>query len=127
MAGSISKTCLTLLPREERTEFGGCSKNKLHQKALTRALRKIVLQSLFVGLTNNSQARCLARKLHVRALKRSKGKQLFDLDKTVIKNMEDRLKNVKGQDIEEMDDTEEEIVDKKTPTPQSFCVRQIVV
>ena len=77
------------------------------------------LEKFPVGLANNSKARRLAQKLRVRALKRSKGKPLFDLDKTVVKCMEDRLKNFKGQDNEKVDDAKEmalhEDGDKDTP------------
>jgi len=55
---------------------------------------KILLQHLQkfpLALESNSKAKRLAQKLKVRALKQSKGKALFDLDKTVLKAMEDRL------------------------------------
>ena len=98
---------------------------------MTARQETILLQHLEkfpIGLANDSKARRLARKLHVRALKRSKGKPLFDLDKTVIKNMEDRLKNFKGQDIEKIDDTEE-VADKETSAPhnsQSFVLDRLL-
>ena len=90
---------------------------------MTARQEMILLQHLEkfpVGLANNSKARRLAQKLRIRALKRSKGKPLFDLDKTVIKNMEDRLKSFKCQDNEKVDITKEmtfqEDEDKETPT-----------
>lgn len=85
------------------------------------------------GLANNSRARRLAQKLRVRALKRSKGKLLFDLDKTVIKNVEDKLKIFKTPGIEKVDDKEEiltqENTDKETPTAhnsQSFVLDRLL-
>lgn len=79
-----------------------------------------------VGLANNSKARRLAQKLRIRAMKRSKGKPLFDLDKTVIKNMEERLRNFKGQTSEKVDDNEEmimqEVSDKDTAHNSQSCV-----
>ncbi|XP_065917170.1 cysteine-rich protein 2-binding protein-like isoform X2 [Dysidea avara] len=54
----------------------------------------ILLQHLHkfpLALENSCKAKRLARKLSIRALKQSKGKPLFDLDKVVLKAMEDRL------------------------------------
>ena len=93
---------------------------------MTARQETILLQHLEkfpVGLANDAKARRLTQKLRVRALKRSKGKPLFDLDKTVIKNMEDRLKNFKCQDAEKMDDNEEkmaqEVIDKEMSSHNS--------
>ena len=93
---------------------------------MTARQETILLQHLEkfpVGLANDAKARRLTQKLRVRALKRSKGKPLFDLDKTVIKNMEDRLKNFKGQDAEKMDDNKEkiakEVIDKEMSSHSS--------
>jgi len=55
---------------------------------------KILLQHLHkfpLALESSSKAKRLARKLSIRALKQSKGKELFDLDKVVLKAMEERL------------------------------------
>jgi len=94
---------------------------------MTARQEMILLQHLEkfpIGLANNSKAKRLAQKLRVRAVKRSKGKALFDLDKTVTKNMQERLKIFKGRDTDKVAnaamDVEEvmaqEAGDKEMPT-----------
>lgn len=110
---SVPQSQEQILPKSiEKT----CSKKDSGPQLVNMTARQetILLQHLEkfpIGLANDSKAKRLAQKLRVRALKRSKGKSLFDLDKTVMTDMEDRLKNFKGHEIEQVtDDTEDTTV-----------------